>query len=543
MKTQQSIFRNLLLLLTLYFIGIAADASAFNFKIRMKAGALPRPNARVIVTNLSPMGLSFAGYTNASGWATIPFENQPGTNGSNSYEILYFSYSSNYPNTPNGVRRDTLQVSDTNTLDVVKEYVVADEEGCRPEFIFGLVVANSPFGFFRYRFEPDTSFRTRVCFHSTNQGIFEAGSLRAIWTIDGVNVDTIISGGLKDTSNILKYNITYSGPHSVCLTVTDLNTGFTSTNCQEFEIPTPDYAYVNGWIFEEGLVSQDSIKVELIGQSNNVYRTTYTTINPDSLQHHNYTFLGVPRGRYIVRAVPIGPILSPLYAPTYSDSSLLWLDADTFHMRFVQVNYQNIHLRKMYVAPGLPRPGIVQGYFSGIGTTCLSVIPNLGVPRSILYQSEKVIVYIVDNQGRPIATTTVNPDGTFFLDNLPIGEYTLRTDHPLIDDQPIPVAFTVASPAMVVQVVVTAFGTNFITKTRELKELAEIDVYPNPTSDKVTLPGFETITSLEVSTASGKTRSIEPTFEIDLSSFPKGMYFLKGKTHSGQPFQTKIVKN
>ncbi len=85
-----------------------------------------------------------------------------------------------------------------------------------------------------------------------------------------------------------------------------------------------------------------------------------------------------------------------------------------------------------------------------------------------------------------------------------------------------------------------------ITANEPLGTNSKFQIYPNPTTDKITLKLNGENTKISIENSWGKilfstqTKEIEPT--IDLSDFSAGMYFIK-TTQKGKTRTTKVVKN
>jgi WD40 repeat protein len=82
--------------------------------------------------------------------------------------------------------------------------------------------------------------------------------------------------------------------------------------------------------------------------------------------------------------------------------------------------------------------------------------------------------------------------------------------------------------------------------SEELED-AEVSVYPNPTSDYVTIQTFEMIYQIQIFDISGKlvfskSEIANKIFEIDISIFENGIYLLKTTSETGSIQCTKIIK-
>lgn len=540
MKTLSVQFKQVLLCVILLISSTFVQASSFQLKIRITWGDGPKRNVPVEVQGISPIGFTFFHNTDVDGWASFNITNETNVTGFNQYKIQFFSSASVNGGQFGSLVRDTISISDTNTADVIRVYSGADSIGCQPEFYTDAVPSISFPGNLEYHFTPDTSFKIRNCFYSAFTPADPMG-IKLVWTVDGQTQLTKFTDDIKDTSNMFKtiFNGQCCAEKNVCLTMTDVFTGNTSTWCKTVVLEAPQANYVAGRIYADGAMIWDSIETELIGITNSVYRKSMAIHSGDSVI---YVFLGVPNGKYTVRATPTGPILSPFYTSTYIDSALSWQEADTFRMRFGSYTQVHLHLMPYYNNPVIPRPGVLQGFLSGLGTICYTTVDGLQNPKPSVFTDSKVVLTVVNSQNQPIASGFLNPDGTFYIDQLPVGDYFLRIDHPFVNSTLIPVSFTETSPSMVVQATVTPSGITSVTKTKDQITMEVLRFYPNPTSGQLHLPDFQKISTLFLINSQGKQIPVEPSTELDIQRFPAGLYILKGTFKTGESFRNTIVK-
>lgn len=84
-----------------------------------------------------------------------------------------------------------------------------------------------------------------------------------------------------------------------------------------------------------------------------------------------------------------------------------------------------------------------------------------------------------------------------------------------------------------------------ITATHEA-ESGQFNIYPNPTSTILNIDNKHLIASIEILDIKGKLyhQGTQPlSSQIDLSSFPTGMYYLKIKSNTGELWIKKVVKH
>ncbi len=540
MKTLSVQFKQVLLCVILLISSTLVQASSFQLKIRITWGDGPKRNVPVEVQGISPIGFTFFQNTNVDGWAIFNITNETNVSGYNQYKIQFFSSASVNGGQFGSFVRDTISITDTNTADVIRIYSGADSVGCRPEFYTDAVPSISFPGNLEYQFTPDTAFKLRNCFYSAFTPADPMG-IKLVWTVDGETQLTKFTDDIKDTSNMFKtiFNGQCCVEKNVCLTMTDVFTGNTSTWCHLVQLEAPAANYVSARIFSGGVMVWDSIETELIGITNSYYRKSKAIKSEDTVK---YVFLGVPNGKYTVRATPTGPILSPFYTTTYIDSSLSWQDADTFWVNYTQFTPIDLHLQPYFNNPILPRTGILQGFLSGLGTVCYTPIAGLQNPKATIFTDSKVVLTIVNSQNQPIASGFLNPDGTFYMDQLPIGDYFLRIDHPFVNYSQVPVSFTEASPSMVIQATVTASGITALTRTKGQIAREVLRFYPNPTTGQLHIPDFQKISTLFLVNSLGKEIQLAPSAELDIENFPAGLYILKGTFQTGGSFRNTLVK-
>jgi len=71
----------------------------------------------------------------------------------------------------------------------------------------------------------------------------------------------------------------------------------------------------------------------------------------------------------------------------------------------------------------------------------------------------------------------------------------------------------------------------------------DISIYPNPSSDEITLQSDGNIKKVSITSLDGKSvLKTENNKNIDISKLPKGVYILQGELQSGQTVSKKIIK-
>lgn len=76
----------------------------------------------------------------------------------------------------------------------------------------------------------------------------------------------------------------------------------------------------------------------------------------------------------------------------------------------------------------------------------------------------------------------------------------------------------------------------------ELTETIQVNLYPNPTTGFITIQTAESIKEIKVISTNGRTILTTASTQIDLSSYPSGVYFVNIETENGVVTK-RVVKN
>ena len=82
-------------------------------------------------------------------------------------------------------------------------------------------------------------------------------------------------------------------------------------------------------------------------------------------------------------------------------------------------------------------------------------------------------------------------------------------------------------------------GTDGINETTEAKT---ISIYPNPTTDVITVSGYE-VKIIEIVDLQGKVISSGTETTISMGLFPTGIYMINVHTKDGSIYHAKVIKN
>lgn len=397
---------------------------------------------------------------------------------------------------------------------------------CNPQ----LSVSQIP-GTTLWRVEADTT-NYRQCFGWGN-GYF--GLL-----VDGVQVDThyVLPGGGIDGAQSFVTQLA-PGTHNICVVVYAPQSVNFGQTCTSVTIGGPVQNKVMGFVRANGGLYQGDCLVELFGyQQNQLYYQADTLNWP--LDSAFYEFSDVPGATaYYTRATP----LSGDYVSTYFQSSLTWTDATPIFVPGLTMppyELSDINLIQLYLPAGAPM-GTVQGLISGLNNPVTNNLPG-GGNSTVPFTSGNATVLVLDDQGRPVGYTSVNSDGTFFMEDFPAGNYSFVIDHPYVDAVARPLAFTSATPVVSVQATVTSAGVNVITGKKGLVSVAGISAYPNPVQNQLSIKNHEQIANLTLVNALGVSTKMEPSATLNLDNQTPGIYYLKGQTKAGEGFTLRFVK-
>lgn len=265
------------------------------------------------------------------------------------------------------------------------------------------------------------------------------------------------------------------------------------------------------------------------------------TTNIDSMGM--YYFANVPFGTYLVKAA-LSPNSSNFsnYMPSYHASSasasgvLLWSDASDVVLNTAFVNNVDINLVAGSNAGGA---GFIGGLVSqGANKT--------GDPIS------DINIMVLDENGNPVSYTYSDIDGSFQIDNLANGTYTVYPEVEGRVTTPIDVVITdnsIGTNDIRVVVNTTTVEANIVTSVRNAISHTDVSIYPNPVLNELNIEinqgtnqaamiVISDITGKEIMSFQGNTGTIN---QINTSSLETGIYILTVNVN-GEVSNFKFVK-
>lgn len=346
-------------------------------------------------------------------------------------------------------------------------------------------------------------------------GLSNTGSYTIEWSTG--STDYILSGVPEGT---------------YCVTVTDTYYGITTTKCVNIVL--------NSAIEVTLFPVLEGIPIELSAQVNN------TPVALDTMMSNadgKALFTGLNQGNYYFRAIPTpGTQAANLYLPTYCYSTALWEDASvaTLSGLTVEGNSSPVSIA-MIPAQMLNGPGTISGLLTD--GLILQAWANSGNSSSSGPPISGASIFLYSTFGQPIQHAYTNINGFYSFSGLSAGTYTVVVNLPGV-------------PPITVTVVI-AFGQwghtiNFFlvdgTLVSNATETTSIgwSVHPNPTNGwiRITTPQPVSILLRNVfgQLMSGTIQVADYT-DIDMGSYPSGVYFIDVLDQNGHFSSQKLIRN
>ncbi|MFK7771852.1 MAG: T9SS type A sorting domain-containing protein [Saprospiraceae bacterium] len=256
-----------------------------------------------------------------------------------------------------------------------------------------------------------------------------------------------------------------------------------------------------------------------------------------------YAFEGLPAGVFYIKAI-VDPasIFYNNYLPTYYQSDEFWYNANPISQCDTSQLYRDIHLIHL---DSLTGGFVLNGLAVQNGT---NNAPLVGL--NLLLGNEN---------GEVIQARTTDGDGNFKFENLPAGTYQLYADlinSPIDNSMPplieltdnLNVKVTMHTDSLTLEEVITDI------KSIHSQEQNRINVFPNPTNDKISLSidlEFADMYSVKIFSIYGQ--YIETVFEnkelpegnfveeVSLDGYGKGTYLIEVQNGKRQVIK-KVVK-
>jgi hypothetical protein len=249
-----------------------------------------------------------------------------------------------------------------------------------------------------------------------------------------------------------------------------------------------------------------------------------------------FTVPSQPSRAWVIQARPL-QMAGASYLPTYFGDVLFYSEATIFTTPTqLQFNPPINLIPNMYDSLPwdsiTPPQGVITGLISGNGMVVNSVIAGYNVTATFNPSMARVIV--MNANGQPVAYAMVNADGSYSINGLPPGQYTVRIDHVKVPSQAVPVEILSTSLNRTVNFSVDVSGINAITSTAKNLKKQNISLAPNPAEDQIVISG-----------ASGEYEIVDPIgrvvlkgeeAKISVKSLPAGIYtvIFKDNTYNAQ---------
>lgn len=322
----------------------------------------------------------------------------------------------------------------------------------------------------------------------------------------------------------------YPGTYYACLTITTSD-GCTSSSCQAVTVGNTITGYtMSGYVATGAMPLQNGL-VLVMGTSG--FSATSTL---DNMGYYSVTNL-LPDD-YIVLAIPMDSSLVG-YVPTYHESSLFWNTADVIVLN--SDTLANVFLQSVSTTTG---PGTVGGtilWNSGQKTAGFTA-PNYK-------NTSQVNVILTDEYNDLQRFTASAPDGSFQIENLPVGNYILHVDIPGIAVEPYSFELTESSTSLNGFVVDVNNGSIAYLGMNDLTAQAQLIAFPNPFTETLNLQIPEaagTPELIRVFDAMGKLvyslNTSDSSLEFNTSSWKQGIYFIEIQNTNAELLHMKLIK-
>ena len=333
---------------------------------------------------------------------------------------------------------------------------------------------------------------------------------------------------------------TYANEGSYSVTLTMNNMAGCSDSLTKIVSVGPNYT-LSGKITQSGLpafysgvyvYSYDSI-------SGLLYKNNYTSTD----ENGNYE-IRLKKGYYLVQAdFAFDPFNNGFYLPTYYKNKLNWDMADVI---YVQSNRSGIDLNLIpfnYDSTGI-------GNISGAARYGTGVVDQNG-PIKEGKPAEKMLIYLIDGNGKTVAYTHTNADGIFDFGRVPAGNYKVWGE--MAGKQTQPVLTSINGSVNNVSGIKIIIGKNSLTSSIDeqvnLIEPIEASIYPNPSKGILNIENAtKNISSVQVFDITGQL-ILESTIEndnskvsLDISNYKNGLYIIKINSVEGNNIIKKVLK-
>ncbi|NDC30732.1 MAG: PKD domain-containing protein [Bacteroidetes bacterium] len=270
-----------------------------------------------------------------------------------------------------------------------------------------------------------------------------------------------------------------------------------------------------------------------------LYKNNYTSTD----ENGNYE-IRLKKGYYLVQAdFAFDPFNNGFYLPTYYKNKLNWDMADVI---YVQSNRSGIDINLIpfnYDSTGI-------GNISGAARYGTGVVDQNG-PIKEGKPAEKMLIYLIDGNGKTVAYTHTNADGIFDFGRVPAGNYKVWGE--MAGKQTQPVLTSINGSVNNVSGIKIIIGKNSLTSSigeqANTVEPIEASIYPNPSKGMLNIESAtKNISSVQVYDITGQL-ILESTLEndkskvsLDISNYKNGLYIIKINSVEGNNNIKKVLK-
>ncbi|MCX6258181.1 MAG: PKD domain-containing protein [Bacteroidia bacterium] len=367
---------------------------------------------------------------------------------------------------------------------------------------------------------------TTFNYHFTNTSTPQNNTFVCLWNFG----DSTTSDAQNPT-----HEFAVAGLYTVCLTITTADGSCSNVSCQTINVgATGNYSVTGNVLAGDSLINGGI--VVLMGNDGSMYSANISATGHFEL--HN-----IPGGTYILYAIP-SYISYPLYAPTYYEHALYWMDATQINLT-ANLSDANIHLVG-FNSP-IAGTGGINGSVIWYNSKSMPVYKNL-----LNHSVAGITILLLDQYNNLVEFLPTDAGGNFSFSNLPFGTYKVYPE--------IAGYSTYSSTFVLNESNTTVSGLTVIingtTITVGIDEVTPggfgISASPNPVKETLNLniTGNGSSLSLSILNITGQVVYREnmlnlPTSDqkqIDVSKLPVGLYFVKAEFENAAPVIIRFVK-
>ena len=285
--------------------------------------------------------------------------------------------------------------------------------------------------------------------------------------------------------------------------------------------------FINGTAYQSNATVLPNTKVLLIGY--NAIDSTVTAVDSVITNMAGEFSFVVNASGYYVKILPDSATY-PNEFPTYYGDEMLFLNAspvivnacDTSNISITTISNSN---------PG--GSGFISGnVYQGAGKTDAAGDPVVGIQ-----------LILVNDQNEPLAYSITDINGEFSFDNVIFGEHKIFMDRIDANNQDAPLINVNSSSVSFVYNFKLDGGTLIRTSPNSVKDISrvQVSVYPNPAQEYIKVRGVSNFHYTIIGIDGKRFIEGQSNGTIDISSLPKGAYFIKGVSNDSE-FINPIIK-